>query len=575
MNESLILERDHLFDDHGLKRIKSYMLPDETSPQERFHYVSKLFASNDDCLGKRLYEYMSKHWLSPSTPQLSMGKTKEGLPIACFLPYISDTLSGLIEGYAEVCHLSVVGGGVGLKLDIRQAGEKSSGVLTHLKTYDASCVAFKQGQTRRGSYAAYLDIQHPEILQFIAAKRSTGDEQMRLNNIHTAINIPHSFMEKLRSMQNGSDEIGSDDWDLIDPHTKQVVKTVSVVDLWKKILATRLETGEPFIHFIDSSNDALEPHLKDLNLKIKQSNLCTEIILPTDETRTAVCCLASLNLEHYDMFKDNQEFFDDVLTYLDNVVQYFLDNASENFKRSKHSASQSRAVGVGTMGFHSYLQKNSVAFESGDALRLNNNIFKNIRTKLNVANLKLGRERGVPSDCVGTGKRHSHVMAIAPNATSSIIMGNTSPSIEPFRSVIFKQETLSGFNIFKNRNFISLLESKGFNKQEIDSVFEDVLEKNGSVQHLDSSILTSHEKEVFKSAMEIDQMASIRLAAQRQKFIDQSQSVNLFFSPTVNVDYLHVVHFNAWLLGLKTLYYCRSERMIKASFFNQCTLCEG
>jgi len=573
MNDSLMYERDNLFDEHGFKRIKSYMLPDETSPQQRFDHVAKLFSADDDGLRTRLYNYISKHWLSPSTPQLSMGKTKDGLPIACFLPFVSDTLRGLIDGYAEVCHLSVVGGGVGLKLDIRQACEKSSGVLTHLKTYDASCLAFKQGQTRRGSYAAYLDIQHPEILQFISAKRSTGDQQMRLNNIHTAINIPNSFMKKLSSMQNGSDEIGSDDWDLIDPHTKQVVKTVSVIDLWKNILATRLETGEPFLHFIDTSNDELAPHLKALNLKINQSNLCTEIILPTDENRTAVCCLASLNLEYYDMFKDNQEFFDDVLTYLDNVIQYFLDHASDDFKRSKLSASKSRAVGVGTMGFHSYLQKNNVAFETKEARVFNKNVFKNIRTRLDNANLKLGRERGVPADCIGTGKRHSHVMAIAPNATSSIIMGNTSPSIEPFRSVIFKQETLSGFSIFKNRNFISLLKNKGFNDQEINFVFENVLERNGSVQHLD--ILTPHEKEVFKSAMEIDQMASIRLASMRQKFIDQSQSVNLFFSPTVNVDYLHLVHFNAWLLGLKTLYYCRSERMIKANFFNQCTSCEG
>jgi ribonucleoside-diphosphate reductase alpha chain len=561
--------RDSLFDSHGLERIKTYMLRSEQSPQERFAYVASLFSDGDEILAQRLYDYMSKHWFCPSTPQLSMGKTSDGLPIACFLPFISDTLEGLINGHAEICQLSVVGGGVGIGLGIRQAGEKSSGVLAHLKTYDTSCLAYKQGQTRRGSYAAYLDLSHPEIFRFIESKRSTGDENLRLANIHTAINIPDEFMDIISKKSQGMP--CDDAWNLIDPHTGQVVQVVKATILWQTILHTRLQTGEPFLHFIDTSNSELHESFKKLGLQIRQSNLCTEIILPTDESRTAVCCLASLNLEYWNDFKLNDQFFEDILMYLDNVLSYFIKCAPSSLHKAIFSAVQSRAVGVGTMGFHSLLQSRNVSFNSTAARELNLEIFKRIRDKLNVSNLTLAELRGESSDCTGLGKRCSHVMAIAPNATSSIIMGNTSPSIEPFRSVIYKQETLSGTFIVKNKWFSRLLEKKKV--VNVDEVWKRILNDNGSVKKLD--FLTQEEKDVFKTAFEINQLDIIALAAQRQKFIDQSQSLNLFFSPTVEASYIHNVHRRAWASGLKTLYYCRSERLIPAEYFENCSHCEG
>jgi ribonucleotide reductase alpha subunit len=934
-----IESRNELLDTLGQIRLKdSYMRPEETSPQERFAFVASSFCGGDDELAQRLYDYISKHWLSPSSPQLSFGRTKQGLPIACFLPYLPDTTRGLIDTWAEVSELSVIGGGIGLGVGIRQPDEKSVGIIPHLRTYDAGCTAYKQGQTRRGSYAAYLDISHPEIISFLNTRRVSGvggDYNYKLMNIHNGVNIPDSFMRKIwfistiapilkeksvvkyknlvkaietiksvesdkkwieghidvnnLTIENIPDIIKKmDEWDLIDPHTKHVKETISATELWERILVTRAETGEPLIHFIDTSNSKLPAFQKKLGLSVKQSNLCvvgetliltkkgqfpikdlvdqeisvwngeewsnvtvaktgteqqlvqvdlsngtsiictpyhkfilrcdralpikemarteaqnlkigdtlvktplpiikgdkkydinqpyahgffcgdcetekgvlnlhveekfkvpinatlecrlkwlagyldadgcivtsgnvqsiqasciykkflidiqtmlvgmgitskisnvletkktmlpdgkgekegerkedckelwkilisscglnqlvelgfetkrlkwtnlaeknnnkfvsvtrvtkldrlddtycfteplnnaaifngnlisqcSEITLPTDENRTAVCCLASLNLDYYDEWWENQQFYLDVATYLDNVLQYFIDNAPRTLKRAIFSATSERAIGIGALGFHSYLQSKNIAIESMEAYNLNNHIFRTISSNLNKVNLILGNLRGEAPDCIGTGRRFSHMMAIAPNATSSIIMGNTSPSCEPFRANVYKQDTLSGSHITYNKHLKKLLEGRIKDPLTLKNIFASIKMYDGSVQHLDC--LSEHEKKVFKTWPEINQMTLIRLAAARQRFIDQAQSLSLFFNPNERKDYVHAVHLEAWRAGLKTLYYFRSKKILGVDKVNHnskientestesfvepetCTFCEG
>ena len=415
--------RDSLFDDLGIKRLKeSYMREDEKSPQERFAYVSKAFSSNPEH-AQRLYEYSSKHWLSYSTPILSFGRSKRGLPISCFLPYLDDTAEGLVNTLAEVNWLSMLGGGVGIGIGIRSADDKSVGVMPHLRTYDASSLAYRQGRTRRGSYAAYLDISHPDILIFLEMRKPTGDPNMRTLNLHHGINITDDFMEIIEKCMKDKD--ADDTWELKDPHSGEIRDRVSAKDLWQRILEIRMQTGEPYLHFIDTSNKAMPKFQKDLGLKIRQSNLCSEIILPTDKDRTAVCCLSSVNLEYYDDWKMDKLFLRDIAEMLDNVLQYFIDNAPVHVNRAKYSASRERSIGVGALGYHAYLQRNGVPFESALAKSRNMQIFKHIRKELDDANRQLGSERGEAPDAVGTGLRFSHVIAIAPNASSSIIMGNT------------------------------------------------------------------------------------------------------------------------------------------------------
>jgi ribonucleoside-diphosphate reductase alpha chain len=566
---SINLERDGLFDELGIKRLKeSYMREDEVSPQHRFAYVSKAFGT-DVAHAQRLYEYSSKHWLSYSTPILSYGRSKRGLPISCFLNFIEDTAEGLVDNLSETNWLSMFGGGVGIGFGIRSADDKSTGVMPHLKIYDASSLAYRQGRTRRGSYAAYLDISHPDIIPFLEMRKPTGDPNVRCLNLHHGINISDKFMQVIESCM--LDPQASDDWELIDPNTKEVREVVSAKHLWQEILELRMHTGEPYIHYIDTSNRHLPQWLKDKGLKVHQSNLCSEIILPTNEERTAVCCLSSLNLEYYDDWKDNELFLRDVAEMLDNVLQHFIDNAPDSISRARYSASRERSIGIGALGFHALLQKNNVAFEGVMAKVLNNKIFKHVREKLDEANLQLGLERGEAPDAVGTGKRFSHLMAIAPNASSSIIMGNTSPSIEPYRANAYRQDTLSGSYLNKNRyldkvikNHLSSDETpltpKG--EEEYNDIWSSIIANDGSVQHL--NWMDENTKAVFKTSMEIDQRWVIEHAADRQVFIDQAQSLNLFFRPDVNIKYLHAIHFLAWKKGLKTLYYCRSEKLAKA-----------
>ena len=557
------LSKDKLFDKLGIQRLQeSYMKEDETSPQERFAFVSTRFASNLEH-AQRLYNYASDHWLSYSTPILSFGRSKKGMPISCFLNYIDDTAEGLVNNLSETNWLSMLGGGVGIGFGIRSTDDKSVGVMPHLKTYDASCLAYRQGRTRRGSYATYLDINHPDIIMFLEMRKPTGDQNVRCLNLHHGVNISDRFMELIERCM--SDPTADDGWNLCDPHSGEIRETVSAKELWQKILELRMETGEPYIHYIDTSNKHLPEFQKKLGLKIHQSNLCSEIILPTDKDRTAVCCLSSVNLEYYDSWSKNTRFLKDIAEMLDNVLQYFIDNAPDQVSRAKYSASRERSIGIGALGYHAYLQKHMFAWESWQATSANVRMFKHIRTKLDEVNLEIGKERGEAPDAKGTGRRFSHVMAIAPNASSSIIMGNTSPSIEPYRANAYRQDTLSGSYLNKNRNLVGLIQSKieaGETKQTEDEIWSSIISNDGSCQQL--KFLTEDEKNVFKTAMEIDQRWIVDHASKRQEYIDQGQSLNLFFRPDVNKKYLHLVHFLAWKSGLKTLYYCRSEKIGKA-----------
>ena len=553
--------RNGLFDDLGIVRLKeSYMREDESSPQERFAFVSSMFGSNQEH-AQRLYEYSSKHWLSYSTPILSFGRSKKGLPISCFLPYLDDSAEGLVECLSEVNWLSMLGGGVGIGVAIRSADEKSVGVMPHLKTYDASSLAYRQGRTRRGSYAAYLDISHPDIIQFLELRKPTGDHNMRCLNLHHGINITDDFMEKIEHAM--LDPNYDDTWELRDPHSDEVKDTIPAKELWQRILEIRMQTGEPYLHFIDTSNKKMPKWQKDLGLSIKQSNLCSEIILPTDAERTAVCCLSSVNLEYFDDWKADKLFLKDVAEMLDNVLQYFIDKAPKEIKRAKYSAINERSIGIGALGFHAYLQSKNIPLESANAVGVNKKMFSHMSNMLKKANKEIGAERGEAPDAKGTGNRFSHMMAIAPNASSSIIMGNTSPSIEPFRANAYRQDTMSGSHLNKNKYLNRILiEECEKNNKDIEEVWRSIIANDGSIQHL--TWLDEWTRDVFKTSMEIDQRWVIQLAADRQEYIDQAQSLNLFFRPNCNIKYLHAVHFQAWKSGLKTLYYCRSEKIGKA-----------
>jgi len=558
--------RDNLFDELGIKRLKeSYMKDEEVSPQERFAFVSRAFGSDNEH-AQRLYDYSSRHWLSYSTPILSFGRSKRGLPISCFLPYLHDSAEGLVDCLSEVNWLSMLGGGIGIGLGIRSADDKSTGIMPHLRTYDASSLAYRQGRTRRGSYATYLDISHPDILIFLEMRKPTGDQNMRCLNLHQGINITDDFMQLIEKSM--LDPHADDTWELKDPHSGVVRDTIPARELWQRILEARMLTGEPYLHFIDTSNRAMPQFQKDLGLSIRQSNLCSEIILPTDKERTAVCCLSSVNLEYYDEWKNDALFLKDIAEMLDNVLEYFIVNAPDTISRAKYSASRERSIGIGALGFHAFLQKSNIAFEGVMAKVMNNQMFKHIKEKLDEANLQLGSERGSPPDCDGTGRRFAHVMAIAPNASSSIIMGNTSPSIEPYRANAYRQDTLSGSSLTKNKWLDRVIQNhlagdgETISTNDYNDIWSSIIANDGSVQHL--SWMDENTKEVFKTSMEIDQRWVVEHAADRQHYIDQAQSLNLFFRPDVNVKYLHACHFLAWKKGLKTLYYCRSEKLAKA-----------
>jgi len=551
--------RDALFDPMGLRRLRdSYLKDDEASPQDRFAFVAGSFGSNQEH-AQRLYDYASKHWLSFATPILAYGKSSKGLPVSCYLVFMPDSAEGLVDTLSEVNWLSMLGGGVGIGIGIRSEDEKSVGVMPHLKIYEASSLAYRQGKTRRGSYAAYLDIDHPNIVQFIEMRKPTGDQNMRCLEIHHGVNVSDKFMRLIERCMR--DDTVDDTWELRDPGSSVVKDRISAKWLWEQLLEIRMRTGEPFFHFIDTSNRCLPEFQKEKGLSIKQSNICAEIALAVDEDRTAVCCLSSLNLDYWDQWKDDYQFYRDVAEMLDNVLTVFIEKAPKAVHRAVYSASQERAIGIGALGFHSLLQSKGIPFESALAVSLNNQIFSRYEKYLDTANRELALERGECPDGVGYGVRFSHMTALAPNASSSIIMGNTSPSIEPNRANAYRQDTLSGSFLNKNKHLdkIILKESEKHNRSWYDETWSSIVTHAGSVQHL--TWMDDYTKDVFKTASELDQRWIVELAADRQKFIDQSQSLNLFFKAETSIPYLSHVHFMAWKKGLKSLYYCRSDKI--------------
>jgi ribonucleoside-diphosphate reductase alpha chain len=461
------------------------MTPDETSPQEAFARAAKAFSDDEDH-AQRIYNYVSKQWFMFATPILSNGGTSRGLPISCFLNYIDDSREGITETFTEDAFLSSVGGGIGSYWgDVRTSGTKTSsgsestGVIPFIKVTDSLMLAFSQGVTRRGSNAAYLHISHPEIEEFLDIRKPTGDANRKCINIHHGIVITDKFMRIIEKAT--SDKNFDDSWPLIDPHTKKVVKSVSAKALWIKIIQNRAETGEPYIMWEDTVNDALPDFQARLGLKVRQSNLCSEITLPTDQNRTAVCCLSSVNIEKFDEWKNEAQFIPDLIRMLDNVLQYFIDNAPEQLYKAVYSAARERSIGLGAMGFHSYLQSKGVAFESAIAKSINNAIFKHIKTQAMEETVRLAEERGPCPDAKGYANiRNAHLLAIAPNASSSIICGNTSPGIEPFRANCFNQKTMSGTFMLKNKYLENHLENLNMNN---DKVWSSIMAAKGSVQH--------------------------------------------------------------------------------------------
>mgnify|MGYP001485193647 FL=1 len=557
--------KDTNLSEAGLRILKDRYLTDkEQSPQEAFYRVAKVF-SDDSEMAERIYGYVSNLWFMFSTPILTNGGTKKGMPISCFLNYVPDSREGLTNHYTENAFLASVGGGIGgywghIRSDGTgtSGGSQSSGSIPFMHVVDSEMLAFSQGKTRRGSYATYQDISHPEIEEFLELRKpSGGDIHRKCLNLHHGINISDKFMSIIN--QCTINPSANDDWELIDPHTDKVIRTVSAKKLWQKILETRVATGEPYLSFIDTIQKHLPLSQKKLGLKVHHSNLCSEITLPTSEERTAVCCLSSLNLEKYDEWKDDPKFIPDVVRFLDNVLEYFINNSPDSLSRAKYSAMRERSIGLGAMGFHSYLQSKSVPFASAIAKGINLKIFKQIKEEALATSKILAEERGEAPDMEGTGLRFAHMLAIAPNASSSIICGSTSPSIEPLRANAYTQKTMSGTHFMRNKFLEKLLKEKEINTDE---TWKSIIANRGSVRHLEQ--LNDWEKDVFATAIEIDQRWIIELAADRQKEICQSQSLNIFVPSDVNIKDLHLLHLSAWQKGIKTLYYCRSEAIKRA-----------
>ena len=588
MSVKLDFKQDDLLDEFAITTLKDrYMVPGEESPQEAFARAAMAFA-DDEAHAQRLYDYVSKLWFMFSTPVLSNGGTTRGLPISCFLNYVEDSREGITDHYVENAFLSSFGGGIGGHWsDVRAQGTKTSkgsestGVIPFVKVVDAEMLAFSQGVTRRGSYAAYLHMSHPEIEEFLDVRKPTGGDTNRKSiNLHHGVVVPDSFMELIHSATKFDNF--DDSWDLIDPHTRQVKRTVSARALWVKLLQNRMETGEPYIMFEDAVNNELPDFQKQKGLEVHHSNLCSEITLATNDERTAVCCLSSVNLEYYDEWSKHPAFIPDLIRMLDNVLTDFIKRAPQQLDRAKFSAMRERSLGLGAMGFHAYLQKNGIPFESLGAQSVNQTIFQKIREDADKTTRKLAQEKGACPDDDTCTVRNAHLLAIAPNASSSIICGNTSPSIEPFRANAFTQKTKSGSNLLKNKYLEKVLEKHG---QNTDEVWKSIITNKGSCQHLE--FLTDDEKDVFKTAVALNQAWLVEHAADRQQYICQSQSLNLFFPPDVNKGDLHNAHMLAWAKNLKTLYYLRSEAISRADnvtsqakreiIFEQedCLSCEG
>ena len=550
--------KDDLLADYAVGMLKDFYLTEyESSPQEAYKRAatawSKYKDDMDEDLAQRLYNYVSNKWFMFASPVLSNApngsKQGKGMPISCFLTYVPDTLEGLIDHTAELRWLSVYGGGVGGHWsDVRTVSDIAPGPMPFLHTVDADMIAYRQGKTRKGSYAAYMDVSHPDIIEFLNMRIPTGDVQRKALNLHNAINVSDAFME---AVSNGGT------WDLKDPKDGKVKESVDARKLWERIMEIRFRTGEPYLNFIDTANNDLPQPLKDLGLKINGSNLCNEIHLPTSAERTAVCCLSSLNLEYYDDWKDTS-IVKDLVRMLDNVLEYFIENAPDTITRAKYSAARERSIGLGAMGFHSLLQKHKVAWESELAKEINDVVFNHIKSQAVEETEKLAEERGDYLDGVGSGRRNSHLLAIAPNASSGVIL-STSPSIEPLKANAYTHRTRAGSFLVKNKYLEEVLELKGENN---DTNWTSIITRKGSVQHL--PFLTEGEKAIFKTADELDQNWVVQHAADRQKYICQGQSVNLFFPSGAPKSYVNQVHLRAWKEGLKGLYYLRTEAKQRA-----------
>tara|TARA_B110000459_G_scaffold38423_1_gene41379 strand:+ start:2240 stop:4063 length:1824 start_codon:yes stop_codon:yes gene_type:complete len=547
-------KRDKELSEQAYKLLKDYYCNDnEDSPQMAFARASVAYCDGDLALAQRIYDAVSKGHFMFASPVLSNapapGKKARALPISCFLTYVPDSLEGLIDHSAELRWLSVKGGGVGGHWsDVRAISDKAPGPMPFLHTVDADMTAYRQGKTRKGSYAAYMDVSHPDLIEFLNMRIPTGDVNRKNLNLHHAINITDDFMRAVERNEM---------WDLKDPHEDTVRETMPARTLWQHILETRYRTGEPYLNFIDTANRALPHTMKAKGLKIHGSNLCNEIHLPTSEDRTAVCCLSSLNLEKFDEWKDGT-LVADLIRFLDNVLQFFIDNAGDEISRARYSATQERSLGLGAMGWHSLLHQKRIAFDSLKARELNQHVFKLIKEEAVKESLRLGAEKGEAPDMRGTGRRNAHLLAIAPNANSSIIV-STSPSIEPAKANAYTHRTRAGSHLVYNKYLEEELEKVGQNKE---SVWSGIITGGGSVQHLD--FLSDNIKEVFKTAIELDQLVLVEQAADRQEYLCQGQSLNLFFSANANKKELHRSHFAAWKLGTKGLYYLRTESSQKA-----------
>ena len=539
-----------------------YLLNDEKgSPQKLFARVACHYADDSEH-AQRIYDYISNLWFMPATPVLSNGGTERGLPISCFLNEASDSLEGIVDLWNENVWLAARGGGIGSYWgNLRSIGEqvghngKTSGVVPFIRVMDSLTLAISQGSLRRGSAAVYLPIDHPEIEEFIEIRRPTGgDPNRKAQNLHHGVLVSDAFMRAVEA---------DEDWALVSPKDRAPIATVKARSLWIRLLTARIETGEPYIVYSDTVNSQIPEHQKLAGLTVKTSNLCSEITLPTGldhlgNDRTAVCCLSSLNVESFIEWKDHPTFIEDVMRFLDNVLQDFIDNAPDHFAKAKYAAARERSVGLGIMGFHSFLQEQMVPFESAVAKAWNKKMFKHIRGQADAASKLLATERGACLDAAdyGIDERFSNKMAVAPTASISIICGGASPGIEPIAANSFTHKTLSGsFNV-RSKALQSLLAEKGKNTDE---TWSSITANEGSVQHLD--FLTQDEKDVFKTAFEIDQRWVIDLAADRSPEICQSQSLNVFLAADVHKRDLHQIHFQAWKKGVKSLYYCRSKSL--------------
>ena len=560
--------KDDKLTDFGKATLSDRYLGQNESYQDLFARVASIYADNN-LHAQRIYNYISNLWFMPATPILSNGGTERGLPISCFLNEAGDSLNGILDLWSENVWLAAKGGGIGSYWgNLRSIGEKigrvgkTSGIIPFIKVMDSLTMAISQGSLRRGSAACYLPIDHPEIEEFIEMRRPTGgDPNRKALNLHHGILVTDAFM---RAVETNSE------WALKSPKDGVVQSTISARNLWIRLLTARVETGEPYIIFVDTVNRLIPQHHKLAGLNVKTSNLCSEITLPTGidkdgNERTAVCCLSSLNLETYDEWKDEPNFIEDVMRFLDNVLTDFINRAPESFKHAKYAAMRERSVGLGVMGFHSFLQKKSISFESVMSKTWNNKIFKHIQKGVDEASIKLSEERGACPDAeeYGFKERFSNKTAVAPTASISIICGGASPGVEPVAANSYTHKTLSGSYNVRNRYLKKVLEKYGKNNEE---TWSTITTNQGSVEHLD--FLTRNEKDVFKTAFELDQKWIVELGADRTPYISQAQSINIFLPADVHKKELHQIHFQAWKKGLKSLYYCRSKSIQRAENIN-------